>query len=282
MLAFRFHQTLFTHVIAANCRADALRIAANTNQFGTYTVDQWHTPDIWTRRSVDAATVPGIIDTIPRFVVDTDDGPVYVDIDDISSAHNHKHSSKWRKDSDVHALWLDACNIEYSRGDLALMREHVASIATERDVERYATMTRALAGAWGLGPIPEWHAAILPALIALDIELDGTPYATPPNWFELKRDELRLFANANHYKPVYDKTITGKAIIGKVGWRHACALTHLGYMLHWAGRPPKTGPTRIDRLRLGSREILRRLTWLPWENDSASVDNGLSTCEQAP
>ena len=51
-------------------------------------------------------------------------------------------------------------------------------------------MTRALAGAWGLGPIPEWHAAILPALIALDLETADCVNAFGDDVFEMDRAEL--------------------------------------------------------------------------------------------
>lgn len=189
MLAYRFNQTLFTHVIAANSRADALRIATDANQVGAYTVEQWHTPDVWTRRAVDMALAPGVIDTIPRFVVERKDGPVYLDIDDVPTKLTHNERIKTDDDSGTHCTWAMACHAERERGALlhSWMRYVVGK---QHDTTYYNALIRATAGAWGLGPIPEWHAAILPALIALDIESANRGYALADNVFELEREEL--------------------------------------------------------------------------------------------
>lgn len=190
MLAYRFNQTLFTHVIAANSLDDAASLARERiGEFGpSNELRLWHVPDIWTRRAVDMALAPGIIDTIPRFVVDTDHGPVYMDIDVIHSA-NAANLDKMRADSNTHLAWIDACMYQYI-GDKP-MREHVAAVASEHDSRRYALLARALAGAWGLGPIPEWHAAILPALIALDIETADCCNSFRDDVLEMEQAQLR-------------------------------------------------------------------------------------------
>lgn len=190
MLAYRFHQTLFTRVITATSATEAERIAISGTARSSAIVEIWHTPDVWTRRAIDMATSPGVIDTIPRFVLDSDDGPFYVDIDNVYPTSSQEARIKWRKDSAIHHEWLRACIAEHERKRNNVLHNYITGVATERDSNRYALLARALAGAWGLGPIPEWHAAILPALIALDIESSSRGYTFADNVFELDRDDL--------------------------------------------------------------------------------------------
>lgn len=193
MLAFRFNSTLFTHVIAANSIIEAVRESATLLESriveGTNSIPvEWQTPDIWTRRAAETAKAPGIIDAIPRFVVDRDDGPVYLDIDDVPSKLSDSEQVKCSNDHVVHRLWLNALQFDHAYSDK--LRRHVATVASLVDNLSYAACVRALAGAWGLGPVPEWHAAILPALIALDIESTECTNAFCDNVFELDRTEL--------------------------------------------------------------------------------------------
>lgn len=189
MLAFRTHSTLFTHVIAAASAVEAERVAISVTARPFAIVEQWHTPDIWTRRAVDMALAPGIIDTIPRFVVDRDDGPVYLDIDDVPAKLSNAEINKCMRDSPEHLAWLHMLRLDHSHNEE--LRAHVAALSKDRGDRRVEDLiVRALAGAWGLGPIPEWHAAILPALIALDIETTECTNAFCDNVFELDRAEL--------------------------------------------------------------------------------------------
>jgi hypothetical protein len=192
MLAFQYQSALFTYVIAAKSIADASDVTDTIKINSNCWLSQWHTPDVWTRRAVDMALAPGIIDTIPRFVVDTDNGPRYVDVDVLHSV-NAANLDKMRADSDTHKAWIDACLYQYIGGEP--MRKYVAAIAAEGDpmrftLKHYALATRAIAGAWGLGPIPEWHAAILPALIALNIETTDCVNAFGDDVFEMDIVEL--------------------------------------------------------------------------------------------
>jgi hypothetical protein len=187
MLAFQSNSTLFSHIIAANSLREAIDITYMIGAEGHCQIRVLETPDIWTRRAVDMALAPGIIDTIPRFVVDREDGPVYLDIDDIPGKLRHGEALKMAHDSDMHDAWLDAMHAERERG--VILRRHVAIAVAAHEPLRF-TLTRALAGAWGLGPIPEWHAAILPALIALDIETTDCVNAFCDSVFELDIVEL--------------------------------------------------------------------------------------------
>lgn len=241
MLAYRFNQTLFTHVIAANSLDDAASLdRERIGEFGPGNeLRLWHVPDIWTRRAVDVAVAPGIIDTIPRFVVDTDHGPVYMDIDVIHSA-NAANLDKMRADSETHLAWIDACMYQYI-GDKP-MREHVAVVASKRDSKRYASLVRALAGAWGLGPIPEWHASMLPALIALDIETADCCNAFRDNVFELDIVELCLELkrcyDASEHAPVWCKEAIRQTL--------NCL----------------AGQSTIAQIRATSLDVLRLVDWL--------------------
>ncbi|TXH49782.1 MAG: hypothetical protein E6Q97_21795 [Desulfurellales bacterium] len=242
MLAYRFNQTLFTHVIAANSLDDAASLARERiGEFGPGNeLRLWHVPDIWTRRAVDVAVAPGIIDTIPRFVVDRDDGPVYLDIDDIPAKLTLSDMRKIADDGMIHNAWLIACHHESLRGRAA--REHISMVAAEHDPLRYPLMIRALAGAWGLGPIPEWHAAILPALIALDIETTDCVNAFRDDVFELDIVELCLELkrcyDASEHAPVWCKEAIRQTL--------NCL----------------AGQSTIAQIRATSLDVLRLVDWL--------------------
>lgn len=187
MLAFRFHDTLFTHVIAANSAIEAERVVISGTSRPSATITQWHSPDAWTKRAIQSAANPCIVDTIPRFVLDTNDGPQYVDIDNVCDWTSNEFD-RWGVDSELHRAWIAALQAERYKG--SVLHEHVVMVATEHDPKRYALLTRALAGAWGLGPVPDWHAAILPALIALDDENGPNAGRLASNALELTRDKL--------------------------------------------------------------------------------------------
>jgi hypothetical protein len=59
---------LLRHTIAAPSRPEAMRVASEA--LGGGIPIQWLTPDVWTRRAVEAASLPGIVDAVPRFVVE--------------------------------------------------------------------------------------------------------------------------------------------------------------------------------------------------------------------
>jgi len=251
MLAYRFHSTLFTHTIAAHSMDEAAQIAIRGNIF-TYSdckLEQWQTPDIWTRRAVDMALAPGTIDTIPRFVVDRKDGPVYLDIDDVPTKLQFVEVFKVCLDSELHGDWILACNAERERG--SVLQEHAARVASERDVKRYVAMTRALAGAWGLGPIPEWHAAILPALIALDVELVEYAGGTPVTWFESDSDEL-----LNHLSVIRESDIAGDL--------KTCA-RHIAHSIN-CFRPVGTICSDYILRRAWAKSAMSTIGWLPRAN----------------
>lgn len=242
MLAYRIHTQIFTYVIAALSIEDAAQFAAKNNllTFSENRVEQWQTPDIWTRRATDAATESGIIDTIPRFVVDRDDGPVYLDIDDIPTKLAFVEVFKCCLDSVMHADWVIACNAEREKS--GTLREHIATVALERDPTRYAAMARALAGAWGLGPIPEWHAAILPALIALDIETTDCCNALRNDLFELDIIDLCL-----ELKRCYDASEQAPA------WCKEAMRQTLNCL---------AGQSSTAQIRATSLDVLRLVDWL--------------------
>jgi hypothetical protein len=203
-------------------------------------VEQWHTPDVWTRRAVDMALAPGIIDTIPRFVVDRKDGPVYLDIDDVPVDLSEREHRKVQLDGDMHIAWLQACEAWSMRGSWPYFRDYIRLIAGE-DGHSYARHIRALAGAWGLGPIPEWHAAILPALIALDIETTNSVNAFGAGVFEMDRAELiaelsrcalitelvpgwciasmhMIAAGLSDGDDVFDSRVRSNSVLAMIGW----------------------------------------------------------------
>lgn len=240
MLAYRFCSTLFTYVIAAPDKVQAIALVRSSeHKDHWHSIEQWHTPDIWTRRAVDMALAPGIIDTIPRFVVDRKDGPVYVGIDDVPAKLSPDEFDKCKNDSCIHDMWLDALRVGTSYSEP--LRALVSGWATMAGY--YNAHMRALAGAWGLGPVPEWHAAILPALIALDTESTGCYNAFRDDVFELDIVELR-----NELKRCYD--LTGRFL----AWHKEALRQTLNYL---AGQPS------IAEMRATCIEVLKLTDWLP-------------------
>jgi hypothetical protein len=254
MLTFRFNQALFTHVIAArdiNYANDAIakQFLKQGTLFNGEPIQQWHTPDVWTRRAVDMALAPAIIDTIPRFVVDRKDGPVYLGIDDVPAKLSPADVISIEHDGPYHAAWLMLCIVEKERGEM--LRAHVARIASEPNPKHYAKMVRALAGAWGLGPIPEWHAAILPALIALDVGITTYANGTPVTWFESDSDEL-----LNHLSVIRDDDIAGDL--------KSCA-RHIAHSIN-CFRPVGTTCSDYVLRRAWAQSAMSIIGWLPRAN----------------
>lgn len=208
MLAFRLQETLFTHTIAARDKTSALvhaRDVIKSNQWRD--VAEWYTPDPWTRRTVAASIDPHVVDTVPRFVLDTCDGPHYDDLDSIYPERGKQYLDKWRGDSAIHAAWIDAIVVEYERGEA--LRHHVGLVVSERDPARFATLSRALAGAFGLGPVASWFAEALPALIALDIEAEPL-WSVPPDFYTVGKREMK--ATLARIRRVFDGDKRGVAI----------------------------------------------------------------------
>jgi hypothetical protein len=183
MDCYRYTTDIFRFTIAAPEREEAAALALSSCGAGVLT--EWLTPDVWTGRAVEAATSAAVVDCVPRFVVErgsTLDGTRELDPDDVPARLEAGEADTLRNDSPIHAAWLDALTAERKGG--AALRRHVVDVATCRDAERWPMLARALAGAYGLGPVPAWHAALLPALIALDIEAPSGR-ACPDEWLDL-------------------------------------------------------------------------------------------------
>lgn len=183
MDAFTCTGPLFRHTIAAHDFETAHRVAQA--ELGGGRVILWSTPDVWTRRAIEAATLPGVVDAVPRFIVERGrgfSGIVELDHDAIPGNLRPGETDRLRRDSADHAAWLDAFEAVHAGGKA--LREHVVRVATERDAATFTRLARALAGAYGLGPVPVWHAAILPALVALDVETTERGWPMVPDTFE--------------------------------------------------------------------------------------------------
>jgi hypothetical protein len=196
MNCYRYTTTIFRFTIAAPTREEAAALALSS--CGTGVLTEWLTPDVWTERVVEAATGAAVVDCVPRFVVVrglTLDDIVDVDLDHVPAYLTPGEPAILRKDSAIHAAWLDALTAVHEGG--AALHRYVVDVATCRDVERWPMFARALAGAYGLGPVPAWHAAILPALIALDhetattgLDMGADPIDPRADLFELTRGRL--------------------------------------------------------------------------------------------
>lgn len=190
MQTFTCTGTVFRHTIAAHDFEAAYRMAQA--ELGGGRVVLWATPDIWTRRAVEAAPLPGVVDAVPRFVVERGggfSGVLELDHDNLPGNLRPGEAEALRWDSADHAAWLDAFQAVHKGGDA--LRRHVVDVATCRDLERHKRLVRALAGAYGLGPVPAWHVAILPALVALDAEICAYGGAWPDD--ALERDPNGLW-----------------------------------------------------------------------------------------
>lgn len=186
MQCFRLTHGLFRTIIAAPSR-EAAKYFARATMGRDGPIVEWLTPDVWTRRACDAATEPSIIDRVPRFVVDRG-GERELDLDDIPAKLEPGEADKLRHDSLDHAAWLGAFQAVHEGGEA--LRKCVVGVATMIDPGLHAMTARALAAAYGLGPVPEWHAAILPALIALDVQLEHEGRSVGPDALELPIERL--------------------------------------------------------------------------------------------
>lgn len=169
MKTFRLARGLFHDVIAApSCEAAQELARIERGRDGPMV--ELLTPDTWTRRAAEAALALSIIDTMPRWFVEGPDGREQeLDLDDLPRT-TEAQRVELRRDSPIHAAWLDAILATEAGGDA--LRKLVVDVATERNPEAHARKARVLAAAYGLGPVPLWHAAILPALVALDAQLE--------------------------------------------------------------------------------------------------------------
>lgn len=189
MDAFICTGAVFRHTIAAQTFEEALQVAQA--ELGGGRVVLWSTPDVWTCRAVEAATAPCVVDAVPRFVVERSNGfsgILELDHDSIPGNLRPGEADRLRQDSEAHAVWLDAFQAVHEGGEA--LRRLVVEVATCRDPERHKRLVRALAGAYGLGPVPAWHGAILPALVAADVEAQARGWETPDDWFELSPQGL--------------------------------------------------------------------------------------------
>lgn len=191
MDAFTCTGPIFRHTIAAHSFGEALQVALQ--ELGGGRVVLWSSPDTWTCRAVEAAPLPGVVDAVPRFVVERGSGysdTLELDHDNLPGSLRPGEAETLRRDSETHAAWLDAFEAVHAGGEA--LRKHVARVGTERDAATFARLTRALAGAYGLGPVPAWHAALLPALVALDVAVEiRTRQHMRDDWFELDRAVLQ-------------------------------------------------------------------------------------------
>lgn len=183
MQTFTCTGAIFRHTIAAHDFESAFRVAQS--ELGGGRVILWATPDVWTRRAIEAAPLPGVVDAVPRFVVER--GSSFsdtreLDHDNLPGSLRPGEAEALRQDSPEHAAWLDAFEAVHVGGEA--LRRHVVDVATCRDVERHKRFVRALAGAYGLGPVPAWHGAILPGLVALDVVADGLGLNVDNTWYE--------------------------------------------------------------------------------------------------
>jgi hypothetical protein len=188
MNCYRYTTTSFRFTIAAPMRDEAAALALSS--CGTGVLTEWLTPDVWTGRVVDAAPSAAVVDCVPRFVVErgsTLDDVRELDLDHVPARLEAGEVDTLRKDSPIHATWLDALTAVHEGG--AALRRYVVDVATCRDAVRWPTLARALAGAYGLGPVPNEYAAILPALVAADVE-PAHGGLVPANWFDMCPFEL--------------------------------------------------------------------------------------------
>lgn len=183
MQTFTCTGTIFRHTIAAHDFEAAYRVAQA--ELGGGRVVLWTTPDTWTRRAVEAAPLPGVVDVVPRFVVERGNGfsgVLELDHDNLPGNLRPGEAERLRQDSPDHAAWLDAFQAVHEGGEA--LRRHVVNVATCRDPERWQRFVRALAGAYGIGPVPRRHGSLLPILIALDIAAPEHGLTTPADWFD--------------------------------------------------------------------------------------------------
>lgn len=208
MQAFTCTGLIFRHTITANSFGEALQVALA--ELGGGRVVLWATPDVWTRRAVEAAPLPGVVDAVPRFVVERGNGfagILELDHDNLPGNLRPGEADRLRQDSETHAAWLEAFEAVHAGGEA--LKRHVVDVATCRDPERHRRFVRALAGACGLGPVPLDHGRILPLLVALDLTVLDYALSTPDDWFERDRlslnvalDELMLAAAERGAKPI--------------------------------------------------------------------------------
>lgn len=190
MKTFRLARGLFYDVIAAPSR-EAAQELARVERGRDGPMIEILTPDTWTRRAAEAAAMPSIIDTVPRWIVEGEDGHEReLDVDDLPRT-TEAQRAQLRGDSPTHTAWLDAISATEAGGEA--LRKLVVDVATERDPKVHARKARALAAACGLGPVPQQHVLLLPALIAIDATVDALDrcgLTLPIAWFELDRAPL--------------------------------------------------------------------------------------------
>lgn len=193
MNIYTYSAAWFRHVIAALSPLDARSHIIEHVRNGTggiVPIVELLSPDVLTRRAADEATATVEIDRIPLFNVERD-GEFWREIDhDAASLLTREERAELRKVSPIHREWLDAYD------DPRLYAGIVALEFPPRPEQ-----TRALAAAFGCGPLPSWIAPIAPALFALDDRYDwhGTgetaqPFVHRRNLQEVWRD-VRLLAD---------------------------------------------------------------------------------------
>jgi hypothetical protein len=162
MNIYQHERGFFRHIIAAASREEAQAYiirALRNDEPGIVPLVEIVAPDPLTRRTANEATVACEIDTIPIFCVGDGFDTSNIDLDDIPMQCEADVLTELRTISETHAEWIDA---------LSNPRGYLVKLATSTEPTK--DKTRTLAAAFGLGPIPEWLAPVLPAVLAIDHE----------------------------------------------------------------------------------------------------------------
>lgn len=184
MRTFQYDAASFRHIIAApDPQAARTFVVANIRdgQGGIVPLVELCSPDPLTRRAAESATKPTEIDLIPLYWVERPgDFPLLVDHDGLPAQLSPEEAAALRTVSPVHREWLDAY------AEPALYAAIVALESSPSPIQQ-----RALAAAFGCGPLPAWLAPIAPAVIALESEAEARGFsaeldcALERNWLAL-------------------------------------------------------------------------------------------------
>jgi hypothetical protein len=185
MNIYAYTNELFRHVIAAKSREEAREYTVREIRNGVggiVPLVEVVAPDAMTRRMAAESVGAREIDRLPVFHVERYAFAVSLDVSDDLSQMTADDERQNADASTFHKMWIAA---------LIAPCDFAINAAIEVfDTDR----TRALAGAWGLGPVPAWLAPILPAAIAMEAEACAAHWSgelaamTVPEWLRIARE----------------------------------------------------------------------------------------------